>query len=761
MNLIKFYFKNLIRFKTLSAITIGCFAVSLAIVVILASFISSEFAYDKHIPHIDRLYRVVNAENRTNVPEEARLVLLETIPDVEEATNYVVSSEPIAYNRETYSAKIIHSDEGFFSVFQTEFIRGLAVGIFSDKHQVAITQSFANKIFGNDDPVGMILSVSHREEFVVAAVIKDFNPKSSLNGDIICSAELKLAYSSSCNNGDCTYFYNLLLRINLVSNIEVLNSRLNEIIPETVNTAETEYSLSSFKNAYFDDIIHSDGLEHANIKLIKLLAWLTLALLVLSVFNYVSLTTAQSLYRLKEYGIKKVLGLGKVQLLIHCLAETFITILVSFGIAIYLALFLKPIFEGMFEKTFNLDSLLTSPKLLLACFLGLIFITLISSIFPASIVLKVHTRDLLLKKISKKTSGYDFRKTLVVIQFTVTIAIISSLLLITRQINYIKGKDYGFSTDQLINIPVHWRAKDKVGMLIDKLESKPSVISVCYSHGIPGEVRNTSANREAGEVFVFTCDKHFVETFGVKIVEGRNFFAQESKPVCLINRKTMKQANWTDFEGKELFGCEVIGVVEDFHFQNMYHQIGALMIKFGSDISHVVVRLEPHNTINTISEIKKTFQDVLPDFEFSHQSYNDFLRNMYLQEEKRAASLKIVSLIAIFISCIGLFGLSLYGLQKRIKEIGIRKVNGAKVSEILIMLNKDFMKWITIAFVIATPIAYFAMDRWLQNFAYRTPLSWWVFAVAGLLTLATALLTVSWQSWLAARRNPVEALRDE
>jgi putative ABC transport system permease protein len=761
MNLIKFYFKNLIRFKVLSAITIGSFAVSLAIVVILASFISSEFAYDRHIPHLEKLYRVVNFGDRTNVPEEARLLLLETLPEIEEATNYVIYSAPIVFNRETFSAKIIHSDEGIFSIFPIEFVRGTAEGIFSDKRQVAITQSLATKVFGNEDPIGMVLSVSHREEFVVAGVIEDFPPKSSLNGDIVCSAELKLAYSSSYNNDGCTYFYNLLLRINPKSNVEAINSRLNEIIPEAVNEAEADYSLSPFKNAYFDIRTHFDGLEHANVKLIKLLVWLTLALLVLSVFNYVSLTTAQSLYRLKEYGIKKVLGLGKIQLLIHCLAEAFITTLVSFGIAIYLALFLKPMFEGMFEKSFTFDSLLTSPKLLLACLIGLILTALISAVFPASIALKVHTRDLLVKQVSTKSRGFDFRKIVIVIQFAATIAIISSLLLVTRQVNFVKSKNYGFNTDELVIIPVHWRAKEKVGVLIDRLESKPSVISACYSHGIPGEVRNTSANREVGEVFVFTSDKHFVETFGIEIMEGRNFFAQERRPVCLINRKLMIQAEWDDFEGKELFGSKVIGVVEDFHFQNMYHQIGALMIEHDNDVSHIVVRLEPFNTANSISQIKQIFEEVLTDFEFSHRFYNDYLRSMYLQEEKRATSLRIVALIAIFISCIGLFGIAAFVIKQRTKEIGIRKVNGAKIWQVMLMLNLDFVKWVAIAFVIATPIAYFAMDKWLQNFAYRTQLSWWVFALAGLLALVIALLTVSWQSWLAARRNPVEALRYE
>jgi putative ABC transport system permease protein len=223
----------------------------------------------------------------------------------------------------------------------------------------------------------------------------------------------------------------------------------------------------------------------------------------------------------------------------------------------------------------------------------------------------------------------------------------------------------------------------------------------------------------------------------------------------------MQQAGWDSFEGKKMFGSEVVGLLEDFHYESLYNKIGALMISNAKDVSHFNVRIRPENMAQTIKDIEKGFKEVLPDYEFSFQFYNEYLGSMYQQEEKRADSIGIIAIIAILISCIGLFGLVEFSTKRRIKEIGIRKVNGARVFEVIAMLNGDFVRWVAIAFVIATPIAYYAMNKWLENFAYKTSLSWWIFALAGLLALGIALLTVSWQSWKAATRNPVEALRYE
>jgi len=415
MNVLKLYFRSLIRHKVFSVITIGSFAVSLAVVVVLASFLASEFGYDKHITDVERIFRVAGPDNEAGIREEACQLLLDKLPEIESATNYMISGEPVVYGESTF----------------------------------------------NDD------------------------------------------------------------------------------------------------------------LEHANIKLIRLLVWLTVILLFLAVFNYVNLSIAQSLTRLREFGMKKVLGLGRLSLTLQFMKEAFITVLISLGISVYLGIFIKPVFENMFDKAIYIHDLLSSPVIILSGIVILIVISVVPALYPARIALRVKAGDLMSRRMSGKSGGYNFRKTLNEIQFAASIAIIVSLLVISRQVEYVKSKDFGFSTDQLVRIPVHWQAGDKVGVLIDMINTIPGVVDACYSHGTPGGIHNYSAGGEFERVDVITSDHRFSTTFGIPVVEGRNFYPAEGKEACLINRKAMRVAGWETFEGKSMFGYEVIGIIDDFHYQNM------------------------------------------------------------------------------------------------------------------------------------------------------------------------------------------------
>ena len=242
----------------------------------------------------------------------------------------------------------------------------------------------------------------------------------------------------------------------------------------------------------------------------------------------------------------------------------------------------------------------------------------------------------------------------------------------------------------------------------------------------------------------------------------RNFFPGEKEKVCLINEKILTMVDWKSWEGKELFGARIVGVVNVFHYKKMYNPIGGITIINSNDVSHISLRMLPNQNISqAIDQIKNEFKQVLPEYGFDFYFYDDWLNRQYKQEENRAASIRFLAILTIIISCLGLFGLAEFSMKKKIKEIGIRKVNGAKIREILAMLNTEFLQWVIIAFIIACPIAWYAMTKWLEDFAYKTAISWWVFALAGTIALVIALLTVSWQSWRAARRNPVEALRYE
>jgi putative ABC transport system permease protein len=751
MNNFKFYIRNLLKNKVFSTITIGSFAVSIAVIILLTSFLVSEFDYDSHLKNVERIYRVKASKNEASVPEQAREQFLNSIPEIEAVSNFITGNEPVVYNETNFSANVINSDEGLFSILPIEFVLGNPKGIFGDKKNVVITESLSKRIFGNENPIGKTLNISYKEDVQVVAVIKDFPEKSTLSGDIICSADLKLRFSRSCFNDNCTYFYKSLVLLKPGVSNETISSKLTPLIPKFYDKDDNEYSLIPYKNVYFDTSLRNDNLAHANVKLVRLLIWLTVALLILAVFNYINLSVAHNSTRLKEFGIKQTLGARKLNVFIQFIGEAFFTTLAASSAAL-----LIPVF-GIFS----------SPGLILVCLATLAGIAVVSAAYPAWVATKVQAKDLLQKKGTAKAAGFDLRKSLNIIQFAASIVILVSLMVITRQVKYAKNLDFGFETGQLIKIPVHWKAAGKIDVLKERLNSIPGVESSCFTHGTPGEIYSYNQSdehnntNEPGKVSNISSDFSFVETFGLKILEGRNFYENDKNNVCLINKTAMKQAGWESFEGKKMFGFEVVGLLDDFHYESLYNKIGALMITNQKDVSHFNIRIRPQNIAQTLKEVEKGFKEVLPDYGFSFQFYDDYLDSMYQQEEKRADSIRVIAIIAILISCVGLIGLVEFSTKRRIKEIGIRKVNGARISEVLVMLNKDFVRWVAIAFIIATPIAYYAMHKWLENFAYKTELSWWIFAIAGLLALGIALFTVSFQSWKAATRNPVEALRYE
>jgi putative ABC transport system permease protein len=372
VNPLKLYFRNLLRNKVFSAITIGSFAVSLAVVVVLASFLASEFNYDSHIEDVDQIYRVTRSGDGALIPEGARKLLIDNLPEIVSATNYTIGRESVVLGEASFSARIIHSDEGLFSVFPIEFINGNPEEIFEDKHNVVITTNFAKKVFGDDNPVGRKLNISHRVDVTVVGLINDFPDRSTFRGDIICHTDLKIRASSSCDNDECIYFYKLLVKLHPMVNWRDVNSKISDVIPEISYSGEKVVStMLPFKNVYFDTKLNDD-LEHANIQLIRLLVWLTIILLFLAVFNYVNLSIAHSLSRLREFGMKKVLGLGKVPLVGQFIAEALITVMISLGIAIYLGIFTKPVFEEMFGKAIRLQDLVSSPVIILSGILILI-----------------------------------------------------------------------------------------------------------------------------------------------------------------------------------------------------------------------------------------------------------------------------------------------------------------------------------------------------------------------------------------------------
>jgi len=762
MKKLKIYFRTLSRNKVFSVISIGGFSLSLAVVVLLLSFIRSEKQYDRSIPEVEQIYRILTNDHTSDVPEQARDKLLSEFPQVYAATKMVLGNSPVLYKEQNYDLKVLHSDSGFFKVFSLPVVSGQRDALFRDPHQVVLTRSGARKIFGEANPIGQILNVSHEFDVEVVAVVEDFPEKSSLQGELFCSADLRVRYRLTSTGEKQAYLYNIFLKFNPESGPESLQDTLTALIHPYLDWYEgREYYLQPFKDAYFDISIQWDDLKHANVKLLSLLGWLSLIILVLAVFNYINLTIAQSTSRLHELGVKQVFGADRPWLIRQFIREAFFQVALALVLAFVLAVFLKPVLEGILGKEIDLILLLKDPLAIILVLAGLPLVAAVSGIYPALAILRLQPREILLKQTGLGRKGFDIRRLLTILQFTVLVALILSVITLVKQLRYVHDKDLGYSTELLVRLMVHYHIEDKVPAMMEDISSLAVVKNCCASVGTPGAIWSSSSNNGLTTSMI-SADYRFLPTFELDLQYGRNFFPAESTEVCLINASLLNDlGGWDSVENIQVFGSQVVGAFKDFHFEDLYTPMGNLQIRNEPNVAHLSIRFYPGDIAKAISSVEAVFKKHAPGFAFNYEFYDEWMDAKYAQEEKRAQSIRLLSLIAILLSCMGLFGMAQYAARRRVREIGVRKVNGATEGQILWTLNLSFLKWILPGIAAGIPLGWYFMQKWLAGFAYKTRLDWWVFALAALIALTVAILTVSWQSWKAARRNPVEALRYE
>jgi len=762
MKRLKIYYRILTRNRVFSIISIGGFSLSLAVVVLLLAFIRSEKQYDRSIPEVDQIYRILTNDHSAHIPEQTRHKLVNEFPQVEAATKVLFNNCPVLFEKENYDIRVAHTDSGFFKVFSLPIVAGQREGIFRDPYQAVLTESCARRIFGSEDPIGEVLHVSHEHELEIVSVVEDLPDKSSLSGELFCNADLRITYSLTSTNEKEAYLYHIFLKFHSGQGPEVLEDTLTALIHPYMDWYEDrEYELQPFKDAYFDISTRWDGLSHANVRLLNLLAWLSLIILILAVFNYVNLTVAQSTGRLHELGVKQVFGADRPWLIRQFIREAFMQVTLALVLAVVLAIFLRSVLGSILGKDIDLLMILKDPMAILLVLAGMPLIATISGVYPALAILRLQPREMLFRQVGLARKNFDIRRLLTIIQFTVLVALIVSVLTLVKQLRYVRDKDLGYSTELLVRLSVHYRIEDKVPVMMEDISSLAVVKNCCASMGTPGAIWSTSSNDKLATSHIH-ADYRFLPTFGLELIYGRNFFPAESARVCLINESLLNDmGGWDSAENHEVFGGRVVGVFKDFHFEDLYTPMGNLQIRNEPDVAHLCIRLFPGDIQEALNQVKDVFEKHAPGFAFNYEFYDDWMQAKYDQEEKRARSVRLLSLIALLLSCMGLFGMAQYTARSRVKEIGIRKVNGASDLQILWMLNLGFLKWILPGIVIGIPLGWYFMQKWLAGFAYRTRLEWWIFGLAAMVAVLVAVLTVSWQSWRASRRNPVEALRYE
>jgi putative ABC transport system permease protein len=762
----RLFYRNLIRNKTFSIIAIAGFTLSLTIVLLLSAFVSYESSYDSFHTNIDQLYRLIRESGGSGLNEDNINFLQTDYPEIESVCRYNNSGATITWNQQTSKFPILlQTEESFFSMFEVEFLQGNPSLALASKDNILISDKLSAQLFETGNSIGETIIINHNMPFKVTAIYKSMPNNSSFQPDAIIHRDTKEMVESINNNGRVTFYNRFVLKLNPNSDPNFLETKLsNDLRAHDLETGDVR--LVSFKNSYMNmSATGNSHLKHTNLFLIVILAGIALIIVVVSGLNYIILFTANNLTRLKEIALKKTVGANSDQIFRQFLMESVFLCIISFFLAVIAAQLIHPTFENIVGNSFPMSSIMTFPTLLYII-AGVLLVAIVSGWLPSIVVSQFSPSSLFH---SGKSRSLKIKSGLLTVQYAVTITLIIALIVISRQIGFVKNKDLGFDSDQLIRLDVHSRLADKLPILKRELIKHPQIIDATASVGGPGQViAGTSWQdaRDAGWTDVIPCilsDTDFFSVFNAPIIAGRTFNANEQENVVVINETALKLVGWTSLEGRKINGNTVIGVVRDIHVKDMHRTIGPTFFINKPDLEYswLSVRVSPDDIPGTIQYIEKTWKEICPKFAFNYHFYDEWIGAMYKTEEQLAFAIRLFVIFAILIACLGTFGVVQFTTNRRTKEIGIRKVNGASSGEIIRLLNMDFLKWVGIAFCCAAPLSYLIMRLWLQNFAYRTALSWWIFILAGLIAFMIAILTISWQTWRAARRNPIEALRYE
>ncbi len=763
--------------KMFTVLNIAGFAVGFSACMILTLYAYREYSVDRDVPGSKNIYRIIDTKDQN------ALIDYDVLPKLKEQFPEILLSVPVGYwgssNDLPYLKEgskdnfirirdLISTTNDFFKLFSLKIIAGDAKSPFIGKKSAVITKSTALKLFGTTEAVGKMVDMNHYFQATVTAVVEDMPSDMSLGADLFLNSENPdFRFSQNCNNNIC---YNPVPAYLLMA--EGVNPRsFQEKMSRNLPANKTEVkvvTLQPLTDIYLNTNIEGGDHKSGSRSMIGIFLSIALLTLLLSVINYINFSISRQLSTLKDFGIKLTNGAGINQLRAFYAVDVAILISISVVIAIGISLLALPYASDLLDTPLK-AKLLLQPGLLLP-FLGVIVVVwLLSTLAPLLILSRFDIQMLFGKKGMRQGRQY-WRNVLTVFQFCISILLLSGLLVIQKQLHYVKSYDLGFTTERLLRIDFPQDFNNRLA-LKNKLESLPFVLSLSMTHAAAGSGRMYMGDEESTKkgfsprtIFI---DENFLKTFGIKLLKGREMLSGDLKKSCYINETALKKYEWADFTGKKFNngdngGYNIIGVVKDFNVASLHDNIEPVCLLFTDmQVSSANVRLAAGNISDQMKTIEKTWHELAGDTPFNFSFYDSYFDSLYNKEQRQADTIAVFSLIAFIITCIGLLGQIFQATQVKVKEIGIRKINGAGIGEIVAMLNFGLLRWVAIAFVISTPIAWYAMHRWLENFAYKTELSWWIFTLAGVSALLIALFTVSWQSWKAASRNPVEALRYE
>ena len=754
-------------------------------------FVQDELSYDQFHKNADQIYRVLwNArygDNEWTIPYVEVPIsetLKEQFPEVVHSTRLRRESQTIRRESNYVIEKnFYYAESSFFDVFTVPFIAGDPTTALNAPNAVILTEQSAQRYFPNRDPMGQTLELNDGKSLQVTGVVKAFPPQSHFHFDFLAPLKtLPIIERRKSAWGSATVYTYLMLKDG--ASASELQTKFTAYVREHILSKmppmpgyHTNYLIQPLTDIHLHSNLRYEITANSNIMHVYIFSLIAIFVLLLACINFVNLSTARSSTRAREVGVRKVLGSHRSQLICQFFSESTICVAFSSILAIGICELGLPLLNSLANKHLTMGSLI-APHVLIGLFALIIAVGLLSGMYPALYLssfwpvtaLKGHI-------ISGKT---HLRNGLVVLQFCISISLLVGTLVVRNQLHFAQNKHLGFDKEHVLilrEIPRTLTSTKQAMTFRDQFETLPQVATASLNTDVPGRdfdsmlfIPEQPANYEKTALTYTLVDEKYVEALNLKIVEGRNFAPAEHATdvsAFLVNQSAVKALGWQTALGKKLRrgnGIEgpIIGVVSDFHIGSLKQEIKPLVLPYLYRLPMcLAIRLHPGNVTEAIAAVEGIWKKSAPNQPFSYTFLDQDYARLYNREQQMSHVFQIFSGLAILIACLGLFGLVAFTTQQRTKEIGIRKILGASVSGILYLLSKDFLKLVIIANLIAWPIAYYAMNQWLQSFAYRINLSISTFLLSGLIALLIALLTVSYQAIKAARANPVEALRYE
>jgi putative ABC transport system permease protein len=802
-NYFKVTFRNLWRNKGFSAINILGLATGLAVFLLIVLYVFDEMSYDRYNEKADRIYRLHSdlffngtQLNSAQVPEPLALTLKKDYPQIEEMVRFNNQGDILVKkgNNNIKDHNAVFADSGFFKVFTVSMIVGDPSTALNEPNSIVIDETTAKKYFNTTDIVGKTLYVDNSTNCKITGVIKDIPPQSHFHFSFI--RPLRDSYRGNVDNWLSSNKQSYVLVRPGVTQAELqklVNATINKYLaPQLQAILHTSIKELQQKGNQFNypvipltDIhLHSEQSDefeaNGNDTSVYIFSVIAVLILLIACVNFMNLSTARSANRAKEVGIRKVAGSVRSSLITQFLTESVLISFCSLLFALALSAFLLPLFNQLSGKEMQVSTLFSS--WLLPVLIVLIFVVGgIAGSYPAFYLSSFQPIKVLKGDIAKGFKGSWLRSSLVVFQFCISIILIIGTIVIYNQLNYIRNKKIGYNREQVLVLHNTYSLDKQIKSFREELLTIPGVENASITGNLP-----TSSNfdqngwfKDAGfdatKAVIMTniyVDENYIPTLGMKLAQGRNFskdFATDSAAIILNEaavkllgfKEPLKEVLYRPWRDDRPKAFHVVGVVKDFNFSSLHNKVGPLIAEYAENTGSISLRVNTANISSIISQIESKWKTMAPAQPFSYSFMDADFNNIYKSEQHTGKLFITFAVFAIFIACLGLLGLVTYAAEQRIKEIGIRKVLGAGVVSIVSMLSKDFARLVLIAAFIAFPIAWWGMNKWLQSFAYRISIGWWVFVMAGIAALLIALITVSFQAIKAAVANPVKSLRTE